>query len=206
MSLQIVVARFNENISWLNDKQTDIVIYNKGRVAVNTIALPNVGREAHTYLYHIVNNYYTLADITVFTQAKIDDHGYSHNVDILKNLAENAKDKGYSLNMKFFKRGTDYMDPDFNLQIRHLLIYIYNVREESVDKIVFIDWFKKYINPQYPDELTVYLNAIFAVSKEKIHTRPKEFYENLLTQVSNENAPIEAHFLERSWYYIFNPS
>jgi len=206
MSLQIVVARFNENISWLNDKETDIVIYNKGIDAVNTIALPNIGREAHTYLYHIVNNYYTLADITVFTQAKIDDHGYSHNLDTLKNLGLSAKDKGYSLNMQTFKKGTDCMDPDFNVQIRDCLIYIYNVPQTSVDKIVFIDWFKKYINPEYPDELIVYLNAIFAVSKEKIHTRPKEFYEDLLTQVSNENAPIEAHFLERSWYYVFNPS
>ena len=32
--------------------------------------LPNVGRESHTYLYHIINKYETLPEITVFIQAK----------------------------------------------------------------------------------------------------------------------------------------
>jgi Protein of unknown function (DUF3431) len=31
--------------------------------------LENIGREAHTYLYHICNNYRLLSDVTVFVQA-----------------------------------------------------------------------------------------------------------------------------------------
>jgi hypothetical protein len=39
-------------------------------------ALPNVGREAHTYLSHIVKNYEVLANWTVFTQAGEPSFGY----------------------------------------------------------------------------------------------------------------------------------
>jgi len=40
------------------------------------VALPNVGREGHTYLHHIVNNYENLADWTVFSQAGAPSAGY----------------------------------------------------------------------------------------------------------------------------------
>ena len=30
----------------------------------NIINLDNVGRESHTYLYHVINNYNNLSDIT----------------------------------------------------------------------------------------------------------------------------------------------
>ena len=38
--------------------------------------LPNVGRESHAYLSHIVDNYDSLADWTVFTQASTPSFGY----------------------------------------------------------------------------------------------------------------------------------
>ena len=39
------------------------------------ISLPNLGRESHTWLYHIVNNYHELDDINIFLQGKVDDLG-----------------------------------------------------------------------------------------------------------------------------------
>ena len=38
--------------------------------------MPNVGRESHTYLYHIVENYDNMADWTVFTQSEKPEWGY----------------------------------------------------------------------------------------------------------------------------------
>ncbi len=40
------------------------------------IQLPNVGRETHTYLHHIVSRYDSLADWTVFSQAAEPSFGY----------------------------------------------------------------------------------------------------------------------------------
>jgi hypothetical protein len=207
MTTQLVVARYTESFEWTQSGGYDVVVYNKSGVEdARTIPLPNVGREAHTYLYHIVHNYDTLADVTLFLQSKISDHGYEENVDhVVSQLGASAQKHGFSDNTRSTKRGQSvFTDPDFNLKIRDVLTGRYGVSPSSVGKITFYDWFIRYIDPLYPDTLTWYENAVFAVSKDRIRSRSKEFYEVLLSQLSTESAPIEAHFLERSWFYVFN--
>jgi len=80
MKTEIVVARYNENLDWLKEikksKDIKITVYNKGKddIDVPFIPLPNVGRESHTYLYHIINNYDNLADQTIFCQGDPISH------------------------------------------------------------------------------------------------------------------------------------
>jgi hypothetical protein len=78
---QIVVSRYNEDITWLLPFKEITIIYNKGDNhnllnKFTTIQLENVGRESHTYLYHIIKNYDNLADKTIFFQGKIDEIKY----------------------------------------------------------------------------------------------------------------------------------
>jgi hypothetical protein len=74
MKTEIVIARYNENLDWLKkikkSKDLKITVYNKGPndIDVPFIPLPNIGRESHTYLYHIIHNYDNLADQTIFCQ------------------------------------------------------------------------------------------------------------------------------------------
>ena len=73
--MKLVIAKYNEDISWA--KPYNYIIYDKSVINVNLpnyISLPNIGREAHTYLFHIVNNYSNLDDVTVFTQGNPFDH------------------------------------------------------------------------------------------------------------------------------------
>jgi len=80
------VARFIDylrNISTLQRLKPFIIVYNKNS-NINNIylkqalkadrvqQLPNVGREGGTYLYHILENYHTLANHTLFSQAGIE--------------------------------------------------------------------------------------------------------------------------------------
>ena len=76
MSYKIVVARYNENIEWLNNEKLNCIFYNKGKQLNidNEVILPNVGRESETYLHYIITNYDDLPDVVVFTQARISDH------------------------------------------------------------------------------------------------------------------------------------
>ena len=70
------MSRFNENLNWINTSPFDkynFIVYNKGKNSdfdhshiSRTISYPNVGRESHTYLQHIIDNYDNLADINVF--------------------------------------------------------------------------------------------------------------------------------------------
>jgi hypothetical protein len=73
MKLHIVIARYNESLEWIEQcltpvQKTFVWIYNKGddEITVNgvpknrIIKLPNVGREAHTYLTHVVHHWNNL--------------------------------------------------------------------------------------------------------------------------------------------------
>jgi hypothetical protein len=82
-SYEIVVARYNEDISWLLslNKKWKITIYNKGQPLQNIgtlimrhpnvtiINIKNKGREADTIAYHMLNCYGNYTDLTVFIQA-----------------------------------------------------------------------------------------------------------------------------------------
>jgi hypothetical protein len=69
--------------------------------------------------------------------------------------------------------------------------------------VIFGDWFTTHIRPTYPNPMLMYSNALFAVKKELILSRTLQWYEALLQECSYSSNPIEAHFFERSWYYIF---
>jgi len=71
----IIVARYNENINWLLPYKDICYIYNKGKQDIpghlfHIINLPNYGRESHTYLYHIIQNYDHLTEYNIFFPRK----------------------------------------------------------------------------------------------------------------------------------------
>jgi hypothetical protein len=70
----LVVARYKEDVSWLSKVSPEwtVKVYDKGAGD-----LPNFpGREAHTYLHHIVMNLYQqgIGDETAFVQGNPFDH------------------------------------------------------------------------------------------------------------------------------------
>ena len=85
---EMIIARYNEDLSWLElvPKDIKITIYNKGKddISYPFIQLPNIGRESHTYMYHIVNNYDNLADMTIFCQGDPIFHSPDF-INLLKN-------------------------------------------------------------------------------------------------------------------------
>lgn len=92
--LTFVVARYTEDVSWLNDLPRDakIYLYNKGpeiepgvlsRDVVLT-RLPNAGRESGTYMHHMMHNFRPAeGEFTVFTQADPFEHA-PHILDLVR--------------------------------------------------------------------------------------------------------------------------
>ena len=70
--------------------------------------------------------------------------------------------------------------------------------------ITFVEWFKNNIDINYPNPIYIYWNAIFAVKKENIINKPIEYYKKLILEVNYHINPIEGHFFERAWYYVFD--
>lgn len=203
MSFKIIVARYNEDIEWLSDQLDNCFIYNKGLPLniKNEIMLDNVGRESETYLNYIINNYDNLPDILIFTQANISDHRKINDINILLNLKKEAiiLDKSYP-HIHFQSPFNQPWDKEWNFKNN---IFYLKDNYKNNEPIIFIDWFKKHINLEYPNPINIYTNGIFSVKKELILNRSLEYYKNLILQLNHHINPAEGHFFERSWYYIF---
>lgn len=76
--MTMVVARYNENLDWLKTVPWNYIVFNKGgnlpKWVKNKVKLPNIGREAHTYLTYIIDNYDHLSNYTIFVQGNPFDH------------------------------------------------------------------------------------------------------------------------------------
>jgi hypothetical protein len=72
----VVVARHNEDLKWLKSLDLNFAVYNKGRgdTLIKYPSLPNIGKEAHTYLHFIISNYDNLPDRVTFLQGNPFDH------------------------------------------------------------------------------------------------------------------------------------
>lgn len=202
---QIVVAKYNEDIKWLLPFKDITIIYNKGINNINmdrfeTIRLPNIGRESHTYLYHIINNYENLADKTIFLQGSIIDHkifnleDYFKENDFIGKLDILKLDKFKNKIEHYGKWKIDYKNGD--MKICNYTPY------DWITKIIGIDMDMD--GDIYSDFINVVWGANFAVSKKLIHSKPIEFYENIIRHIDYHKNPEEGHFLERSWYIIFH--
>lgn len=87
MKTELILARYNEDISWIDKVDVEkITIYNKGEnnLKYKCIKLPNIGRESHTYLYHIIENYDNLTELTIFSQGDPFFHS-PHFLKLIKN-------------------------------------------------------------------------------------------------------------------------
>lgn len=69
LTASVVVAHFDEDLSWMNRINARVAkfVYSKGENVVGE-KLPNVGRDYHTYLTHIVRHYDMLTDVVFFLQ------------------------------------------------------------------------------------------------------------------------------------------
>ena len=77
-----MVARCRESIEWVRAYADIAIVYNKGypiEEPLKVVKLGNIGREGHTYLHHIITQYNSHTDYTVFLQAD----PFIHNPTIL---------------------------------------------------------------------------------------------------------------------------
>lgn len=197
VNYQVVVARYNESVDWLSMfKDSRVYIYNKGepisKCPYKVFQLPNVGREAHTYLQFIVDNYYKLPDVVFFTQGRIDDHVQPQKDTIFKNFIY--------IDRICTRVWRDVITSGF--KGNRLLEWKGALAPASCDALEF---FKTYIGPEIPHPAYIYWAGIFSVKKEYIHSRPLEFYKTLLElpELQHSNCEV-AHFFERMWFYVFN--
>lgn len=82
---RLVVSRHGEDLTWLKDvpKDIEVKVFNKGVYIQGIDSYKNEKREAGNILYHVVENYHRLADVTFFCQG----NPFDHSPDFLERLA-----------------------------------------------------------------------------------------------------------------------
>ena len=198
---ELVVARYQEDIAWLRKRPGNlrVTVYDKSDEAVTELAgvtvwpLPNVGREAHTYLHHIVSRYDTLADWTIFCQGKPFDHAF----DFKKTLRSFADHSLPTQSDSFHWLG-HLIDTDDNWGDRLFRPWSKNKDRRGLDMTGF---HQAVFGNDGPETYSFVLGAQFAVHRGLIRQRPKLFYERALAvSISFLDA---AHCYERSWDRVF---
>jgi len=214
-SSKYIIARYEENLDWLEKFPFHkILVFNKGNINIEkfkSISLPNVGRESHTYLHYIIENYNNLPDVCVFMQGKIEDHiqnDLKNDYLYIKKMELEAYLFGLSQNFIYLKNlenvSSKWAYPNFNILTQDVLKNMFKV--ENPTKSIFSEWFLENIGEKYPNEnLKIYGGGIFGIRKDLILSRPITYYQNILSYLNKENAPLEGHFMERSWKYVFYP-
>lgn len=201
--MEVVIARYNESLKWMRNMDFPrCVIYNKGETMPGTIQRPNIGREAETYLYHIITNYESLADWTLFLQGNPLDHSRE-----LKWVppAPGAAGAGFiPLNPK--RTVLENYDATLRPETFYLPVY------KKLSALGMAP--DSFVQVEFP------AGAQFAVSKERIRARPKAFYEELHHQLhigpefaqydmeyyrrpDYNHERLDAWILERLWPLIF---
>lgn len=179
--IEIVVAKYHEDIRWL-DAYTRLrtVIYDKSE-SPRFKPLPNIGREAHTYLHHICENYDRLADTTVFLQGDPS----AHVADLHEGIWQLDRDIGFR----------DLSD--------HVLV------EDKLGRPVhpglrLDEMYERLFGKSGRDYYLSYAGACFAVSRSNVVGLPQSFYENAMAAVvERPQGPWE---IERLWRDIFHTS
>jgi hypothetical protein len=215
-SVELVIARYEENLSWVNnlprDLYTKVYIYNKGEHVSfdipNSVSfdLPNVGREGHTYLTHIVNNYDRLPDVTMFVPGSIGTNlEKMRRVNKIQDYLQGSRTSiilGHK-DIQTINEANNFQIEEWRATSPENNLKKPELRVESSSDRPLKSWFEKRFHGEQIN--CVSFLGILAASREDIQKRPKEFYESLSKEMLHPH-PETGHYIERVWKNIISMS
>ena len=221
-SLSIVIARYREDLSWMNGLHRHIrfFLYLKGpdltdaeREAlpphVCIFRLPNVGRCDHTFLYHIVTQFHTLSEVTVFVSGDGGDARKGPKIQQVITLAAKTMDTVLSGQRMHSVR--DDVGA-FELDDWTSSSAVNQQGEGALSTLLPapIRPFNAWYDAQFPELQNTRIQVVcwgsnFAVHRRHIQQHPIQRYQNILSQLEVHSNPEVGHYVERSWAAIFWP-
>jgi len=203
-AVEVVVARYREDASWVPGLGFPCTVYDKSGQP-GPRALPNIGRESHTYLSHIVVNYPEFPSYTVFLQAAPFRHmGQGACLESLKErIEQNARLGIQFTGFAYFKLKCDRLGRPHDMAAPEKK----GLWKGWGKDIPVGEVYGKLFAGDVPEAFLVTAPAgQFFVSRERILARPKAFYEHALKLVEEdpEDERNTGHAFERLWQVVFN--
>jgi len=231
-SCDMVIAMYKEPLTWLKNYEKmeynfrNIFLYNKNYEANNKtsqelhcsmkgkecvkINLLNEGRCDHTYLYHIIHHYDTLADVTIFTKGSSDLQRERAKLNFITKKVFETKRSVFSVDrlpiyvniaLKDFKMNSYTASHPKNR--KEGIINLFDNMLKPAEPRTFGEWYNK----NFPNVkiLDVSYAAVMAISRKDIHKYNKSHYTNLIKQLEGHPNPEVGHYFERAWLAVFFP-
>lgn len=196
---RLVVAKYKEDISWVNELKNhfDIVVYNKDNHldpndlnferkeyyidGIKWIDLPNIGREAQTYLFHIIENFNNLHELEVFTQGNPFDHS-PHFIQTLLNL-DPAKYYQNLCNERATQIRSDFIQCESNL------VYFYYGTVNTLHRELFQE--------DVPERYEIGIRGMFSANKNAIRDNDIEIYKKCYSKFDTKEYLTGFKYLEK---------
>lgn len=215
-NIELVVSRYNEDLEWLKSppfNKYPVTCYNKGDNEdfykpkdMKIIKLENVGRCDHTYIYHIINNYDKLSDLTIFLPGSCN---MQHKKDIAEKLViqtESHKDTVFIGN----KSEKSIKDIFYNFSLDEWSASDDKNKSLNPEKKLlpseirpYGKWYEHHFGDKYVDYVCYF--GIIGFHKKHILQHPKSYYETFIEELNKSSNPEVGHYFERSWAAIFGP-
>ena len=206
---EVVISAYDKDDSWVNELNSDVkvTVYKKEFEPLHNEILiePNVGRDVHTFFYHLVNNYNNLSDYIFFAQDYPFDHveNYISLINGDKQLwfehAKQSIDGCWFFNTHYHTFLCDKTGVPNSVIINDLSFKLWSVgvwREMNVEII----W-NQLFNIPCPDQLMFTPSGHFCISKEQVLIKPLEYYKYILNILETDfHSP---WVIERLESYIF---
>lgn len=195
--LEVVVCRYGEELAWLRNLPAGVrvTVYDKtpppARAWPAALALPNVGREAHAWLHHLVERYDSLADWTVFAQG----HPFDHVPDmhpVIRQLAGGSPPSDDFVWLGFLWETDD---------ARGRPTFVHWTKNPERRELDLEGFFQRLWGERAPNTIRYVGGGQFALSRRAAHRRPRDFYERARTLATE--FPDAAHAFERTWDRVF---
>lgn len=191
---ELILAAYDREYSWISKLNSDVkvTVYRKGTSLLGTSEIliePNLGRDVHTFFYHLYHRYDSLSEITFFSQDYPFDH-VNNYIELLNGGIElwNLHAKQYTDNCWFFCTQYGVISCNKFGAPHHPGLSIETM------------WNKLFDHP-CPEELFFTPTGHFAITKKGANSIPRDFYKKILDILESEiTSPWETERLEP---YIF---
>ena len=175
MNYIVVVAKYKENVEWVNRAQfKNVIVYDKSGVDNGCVNVPNNGRESETFLRFIIEHYDNLPDNVVFLQG----HPFDHITEPLFRLST------YEMHMENFRedieKGITY-DKVIGLAKKQIAL------EEVMKWVNFKKYYYDTFQMNFEGKCELHPYNQFIVPKRFIVNKPKKFWENIRNKLIKDN-------------------
>jgi hypothetical protein len=194
MKTLVVISKYNEDVSWVDKINHEVLIYDKSETPIkNSISRPNIGREAETLLYYIITNYNNLPDLTIFLQGDPRSNPVKYTYEEV--IDEINKEHSYELKTILTWEGCTDLKEHWLKNCKILNDVLFDTDNDIV---------KYSSGVQYVIPKNLILNRPLDMYK-KIHDSIIKFGDNpLVAERENLDLGIDAWTIELIWGNIFD--